>query len=53
MARIDDMVARYLTGLIETGAFTGAMPAKAITPTMPPMPRWRSAPRRRGSCCEE
>jgi beta-glucosidase len=32
MARIDDMVARYLTGLIETGAFTGAMPAKAITP---------------------
>jgi len=32
MARIDDMVARYLTGLIETGAFTDAMPAKAITP---------------------
>nr|WP_309658628.1 MULTISPECIES: beta-glucosidase [unclassified Sphingomonas] len=32
MARIDDMVARYLTGLIETGAFTEAMPAKAITP---------------------
>ena len=32
MARIDDMVARYLTGLIETGAFNDAMPAKAITP---------------------
>ncbi len=32
MARIDDMVARYLTGLIETGAYDTAMPAKAIVP---------------------
>ena len=32
MARVDDMVARYLTGLIETGAFANAMPAKAVTP---------------------
>ena len=32
VARIDDMVARYLTGLIETGAFAAAMPAKAIKP---------------------
>ena len=32
MARVDDMVARYLTGLIETGAFANAMPTKAITP---------------------
>ncbi|MBB4616117.1 beta-glucosidase [Sphingomonas abaci] len=32
VARIDDMAARYLTGLIETGAFAAAMPAKAITP---------------------
>ncbi|WP_267396626.1 MULTISPECIES: beta-glucosidase [unclassified Sphingomonas] len=30
--RLDDMVARYLTGLIETGAFDRAMPAKAETP---------------------
>lgn len=29
MARIDDMVARYLTGLISTGAFDTAMPATA------------------------
>lgn len=27
MARLDDMVVRYLTGLIETGAFDTAMPA--------------------------
>lgn len=32
VARIDDMAARYLTGLIETVAFAAAMPAKAITP---------------------
>ncbi|EZP52578.1 beta-glucosidase [Sphingomonas sp. RIT328] len=32
MARIDDMVARYLTGLIETGAFGDTVPAKAVTP---------------------
>ncbi|MGR6330271.1 beta-glucosidase [Sphingomonas sp. XXL09] len=32
MARIDDMAARYLTGLIETGAFNDAVPAKAATP---------------------
>ncbi|QNQ08741.1 beta-glucosidase [Sphingomonas alpina] len=29
MARLDDMVVRYLTGLIETGAFDTAMPARA------------------------
>lgn len=29
MARLDDMVARYLTGLIETGAYDKPMPAKA------------------------
>lgn len=32
VARIDDMVARYLTGLIETGAYDAAMPARAETP---------------------
>ena len=32
MARLDDMVARYLTGLIETGAFANPMPTQAITP---------------------
>jgi len=31
-ARLDDMVARYLTGLIETGAFDRAVPARAVTP---------------------
>nr|WP_246346964.1 glycoside hydrolase family 3 protein [Sphingomonas jinjuensis] len=30
MARLDDMVARYLTGLIATGAFDKAMPAKPL-----------------------
>jgi beta-glucosidase len=30
--RIDDMVVRYLTGLIETGAYDTPMPAKAQTP---------------------
>ncbi len=29
MARLDDMVARYLTGLIETGAFDNPVPAAA------------------------
>lgn len=32
MARLDDMVARYLTGLIETGAYDTPMPATAQTP---------------------
>jgi len=32
MARIDDMVVRYLTGLIETGAYDTPMPEKAETP---------------------
>lgn len=32
MARIDDMVRRYLVGLIETGAMDVAMPAAAETP---------------------
>lgn len=32
VARLDDMVVRYLTGLIETGAYDAAMPAKAQTP---------------------
>ncbi|AXJ96243.1 MULTISPECIES: beta-glucosidase [unclassified Sphingomonas] len=31
-ARLNDMVARYLTGLIETGAYDNAMPARAETP---------------------
>jgi len=31
-ARIDDMVARYLTGLIETGAYDTPVPAAAETP---------------------
>jgi len=31
-ARIDDMVVRYLTGLIETGAYDTPVPAKAQTP---------------------
>lgn len=30
--RLDDMVARYLTGLIDTGAFDTPMPAAAVTP---------------------
>ena len=30
--RLDDMVARYLTGLIQTGAYDTAMPAAAVTP---------------------
>nr|AGU09791.1 Glycosyl hydrolase family 3 N terminal domain [uncultured organism] len=30
--RLDDMVARYLTGLIQTGAYDAPMPAAAITP---------------------
>ncbi|MBO9622714.1 MAG: glycoside hydrolase family 3 protein [Sphingomonas sp.] len=30
--RLDDMVARYLTGLIETGAYDAPMPASAETP---------------------
>ncbi|WP_308813866.1 beta-glucosidase [Sphingomonas sp. GV3] len=32
LGRLDDMVARYLTGLIETGAFAAAVPARAVTP---------------------
>lgn len=32
MARLDDMVARYLTGLIESGAYDAPVPAKAQTP---------------------
>ncbi len=32
MARLDDMVVRYLTGLIETGAYDAPMPDKAETP---------------------
>ncbi len=32
VARLNDMVARYLTGLIETGAYDSPMPAKAETP---------------------
>ncbi|MCU6453759.1 beta-glucosidase [Sphingomonas sp. A2-49] len=31
-ARLDDMVARYLTGLIETGAYDTPVPAAATTP---------------------
>lgn len=31
-ARLNDMVARYLTGLIETGAYDAAVPAQAVTP---------------------
>jgi beta-glucosidase len=31
MARLDDMVARYLTGLIETGAYDTPVPARAQT----------------------
>ena len=31
-ARLDDMVARYLTGLIESGAYDAPMPAAAQTP---------------------
>ncbi len=31
-ARLDDMVARYLTGLIETGAYDTPVPASAVTP---------------------
>ncbi|WP_294310971.1 beta-glucosidase [uncultured Sphingomonas sp.] len=31
-ARLNDMVARYLTGLIETGAYDAPMPAQAVTP---------------------
>ncbi len=31
-ARVDDMVVRYLTGLIETGAYDAPMPATAQTP---------------------
>lgn len=31
-ARLDDMVARYLTGLIETGAYDAPVPARAVTP---------------------
>ena len=31
-ARLDDMIARYLTGLIETGAYDSAVPATAQTP---------------------
>lgn len=31
-ARLNDMVARYLTGLIETGAFDTPTPAQAVTP---------------------
>ncbi len=31
-ARLDDMVARYLTGLIETGAYDTPLPASAVTP---------------------
>lgn len=30
--RLDDMVARYLTGLIQTGAYDAPMPAVAVTP---------------------
>ncbi len=30
--RLDDMVARYLTGLIRTGAYDAPMPAVAVTP---------------------
>jgi len=30
--RLDDMVARYLTGLIQTGAYDAPMPAAAVTP---------------------
>ncbi len=30
--RLDDMVARYLTGLIQTGAYHAPMPAVAVTP---------------------
>ncbi|WP_230628377.1 beta-glucosidase family protein [Sphingomonas sp. Leaf37] len=30
--RLDDMVARYLTGLIQTGAYDTPMPAAAVTP---------------------
>ncbi|MGY4397159.1 beta-glucosidase [Sphingomonas sp. UYAg733] len=30
MARLNDMVVRYLTGLIETGAYDAPMPAKAL-----------------------
>lgn len=32
MARLDDMVVRYLTGLIESGAYDSPMPAEAQTP---------------------
>ncbi|MBX3565155.1 MAG: glycoside hydrolase family 3 protein [Sphingomonas sp.] len=32
MQRLDDMVARYLTGLIETGAYDAPVPGKAETP---------------------
>jgi beta-glucosidase len=32
VARLDDMVVRYLTGLIETGAYDDAVPASAQTP---------------------
>ncbi|SFP97307.1 beta-glucosidase [Sphingomonas rubra] len=31
-ARLDDMVARYLTGLIETGAYDTPVPSAAVTP---------------------
>jgi beta-glucosidase len=32
VARLDDMIARYLTGLIETGAYDNPVPATAQTP---------------------
>ncbi|WP_428970520.1 beta-glucosidase [Sphingomonas sp. Xoc002] len=31
-ARLNDMVTRYLTGLIETGAYDAPMPTQAVTP---------------------
>ena len=31
-ARLDDMVARYLTGLIASGAYDAPIPARAVTP---------------------
>ena len=34
-ARLDDMVARYLTGLIESGAYDNPVPARAQTPNYP------------------
>jgi hypothetical protein len=52
MARLDDMVVRYLTGLIETGCYDASAPDSQAQPIPTRvMPMSRSARPRPASCC--